>query len=199
MEERSQTGGRDHGEIEDRIDGAAHLAVRAEFRRGGQDVVEDSQELMVIADLDIAASGRRSEGRLLLEHLSEVHEQDRVGFDQLLEFADDRMKGFRFLFGDFRGFREPGVQMFTVGGEPAAAASRSFVVSRHEFGWQFPNNPLLALSLFERPGNVVPDCCKSRRCCPDFFYGRVEPVGIFPDSLHHRVTNLKLGNGEDLR
>jgi hypothetical protein len=47
---------------------------------------------MIVPNLDIAALRRRSEARLLLEHLREIHQHDRVAFDQLLKFLNDGMK-----------------------------------------------------------------------------------------------------------
>src|ERR1039458_2414330 len=128
--ERGQTGRRDHWKIQDRIDWAPDHPGRTEFRRCGQDVVENSQQLMVVFDFDISALRRRSETWLLLKHLRKIHQDDRVILDHLLKFPDYRMKRSCLFLSDFSGVRKPSVQNLPVRREPMSETAGLFVVCR---------------------------------------------------------------------
>src|ERR1017187_6644169 len=128
--ERGQTGRRDHWKIQDRIDWAPDHPGRTEFRRCGQDVVENLQQLMVVFDFDISALRRRSETWLLLKHLRKIHQHDRVILDHLLKFPDYRMKRSCLFLSDFSGVRKPSVQNLPVRREPMSETAGLFVVCR---------------------------------------------------------------------
>jgi hypothetical protein len=87
-------------------------------------VVDDHKHMVVVLNLDVATTGRRSEWRLLLEHLREVHVHLGVVFDHAAEFFDHGMKGSFLLLGRLNSLFQPLVEVFRIGRQPASQTSR---------------------------------------------------------------------------